>query len=118
MGYMIYMYKFIIREEYKKGDLWEPLTSPPLSFNPMTLGCRHISAATSTGRSIPVLAGTLYRITGTGLASATCHRKTFVFLGLFQSFFYWALFCRVAITTSLLQYRKASSRGAYGHDPF
>ena len=70
-------------EEYKKGDLWEPLTSPPLSFNPMTLGCRHISAATSTGRSIPVLAGTLYRITGTGLASATCHGKTLFFVGLF-----------------------------------
>ena len=45
--------------------------SPPLSLIPATFGWSARSAATSGGRSTPVLAGTLYSTIGTGLASAT-----------------------------------------------
>lgn len=47
------------------------LTSPPLSFRPTMLGCWHSCVTASSGSSRPVLAGTLYRTTGTGLQSAT-----------------------------------------------
>ena len=48
------------------------LTSPPLSFTPIMFGCVDSLMAHSAGMSIPVLAGTLYKITGIGELSATC----------------------------------------------
>ena len=51
------------------------LTSPPLSLSPSMLGCWASLTTASTGRSRPVLAGTLYRTTGTGLLSATCRGR-------------------------------------------
>lgn len=54
------------------GFWWACLTSPPLSFRPRMLGCSDSPITASSGSSRPVLAGTLYRTTGTGLLSATC----------------------------------------------
>lgn len=48
------------------------LTSPPLSLRPRMFGCWDSCITASSGSSRPVLAGTLYRTTGTGLLSATC----------------------------------------------
>lgn len=46
-------------------------TSPPLSLSAMILGCVDNLIMQSAGKSIPVFAGTLYRITGIGELSAT-----------------------------------------------
>ena len=46
-------------------------TSPPLSFSAMMLGCEDNLIMQSAGKSIPVFAGTLYKITGIGELSAT-----------------------------------------------
>lgn len=47
-------------------------TSPPLSLSPIILGCADSLIMHSAGKSIPVFAGTLYKITGIGELSATC----------------------------------------------
>lgn len=47
------------------------LTSPPLSFSPMMFGCAANWLTMSAVRSIPVLAGMLYMMTGTELRPAT-----------------------------------------------
>ena len=47
-------------------------TSPPLSLSPIILGCADSLIMHSAGKSIPVFAGTLYKITGIGEFSATC----------------------------------------------
>ena len=62
-------------------------TLPPLSFNPMILGCLDRLTIASSGKSMPVLAGTLYRVTGTGLESATL-KKFFWFLAFLDVFNY------------------------------
>jgi len=56
--------------------LWSALTSPPLSLSPAMLGWPASCITTSAARSMPVFPGTLYRMTGTGLASATWHRQS------------------------------------------
>lgn len=50
-------------------------TSPPLSLTPIMFGCVDSLITTSAGRSMPVLAGTLYKITGIGETSATFRHK-------------------------------------------
>lgn len=47
-------------------------TSPPLSLSPIILGCADSLIMHSAGKSIPVFAGTLYKITGIGELSETC----------------------------------------------
>src|SRR6186997_38500 len=51
------------------------VTSPPLSLMPMMFGCDESAAATSVARLTPVKIVTLYRMTGTGDASATAREK-------------------------------------------
>lgn len=46
-------------------------TFPPLSFNPIIFWCFERLTMDSSGKSMPVFAGTLYKITGTGQESAT-----------------------------------------------
>ena len=45
-------------------------TFPLLSFNPMILGCFDSLMIASSGKSMPVFDGTLYKMTGIGDASA------------------------------------------------
>ena len=58
-------------------------TSPPLSLSPIILGCEDSLIMHSAGKSIPVFAGTLYKITGIGELSATCqtvwNKKPFIY---------------------------------------
>ena len=63
---------FHIRMQQQLNVIYDLHTSPPLSLSPIILGCADSLIMHSAGKSIPVFAGTLYKITGIGELSATC----------------------------------------------